>query len=152
MTAEFVVVENSHTCIIKFEVTDKSCKLFFFLRQTQHNSYTFSNPSLQIHKSFSPNHKPRNSYAHMFCYYCCSEYGAKHIHTPASKVTDKFCTSTNQYVNSHSEIKIYKFAAFVCDFKFTDRHVWLFSTTTNSTLTDAQLFCTKNTFIHFCRL
>ncbi len=47
--------------------------------------------------------------------------------------------------------KIYKSATFVCDFKFTDTHVWLFSTTTNSAVTDAQLFCTKNTFIKFLR-
>ncbi len=89
VTAVFVVVENSHTCVIvnlKSQTKVANLQIFFSLRQTQHNSYTFSNPSSQIHKSYSTNHKSRNSYAHMFCYYCCSEYGAKHIHAPASKM------------------------------------------------------------------
>lgn len=46
----------------------KSCKpvAFFSLPQTQHNSYTFTNSSLQVHKSYSTNHTFRNSYAHIF--------------------------------------------------------------------------------------
>ncbi len=80
VTVGFVVVD-SHT---RVSVNLKSqTKVFFF---SQHNSYTFSNPSLQIHKSYSMNLKSRNSYACRFCYYCSSEYGAKHIHTPASKM------------------------------------------------------------------
>jgi len=40
-----------------------------------------------------------------FCYYCCSEYGAKRICTCIKncEVTNKFCSSANQYVNSSSE-------------------------------------------------
>lgn len=36
---------------------------------------------------------------------------------------------------------------FIHDFKIIDSHVWLFSTATKSTVTDAQLFCSKYTVI-----
>ncbi len=48
------------------------------------------------------------------------------------------------------EKKFYKFATPEAFFSVTSNlliHVWLFSTSTNSTVTHAQMFCSNNTFI-----
>lgn len=68
VTVEFVVIENSHTCISKLNSQRKFFLSFvenFFspLPQTQHNSYT-SSSSLQVHKSYAPHCKWRKTYVH----------------------------------------------------------------------------------------
>ncbi len=81
--------EESHMCISKFEATDKSCKhVDFFLSPTNTTQLLHLLESFFADTQilFYTNHKSRNSYTHIFCYYCCSEYGAKHTHTPASKM------------------------------------------------------------------
>jgi len=55
------------------------------------------------------------------------------------------CNCCGRYKKSTSLQLLKHFS--LCDFKFTDTHVWLFSTTTNFTVTGIQLFWTnkKNT-------
>jgi len=82
----------------------RSCKLvdFFYLPQTQHNSYTFSNSPLQAHKSYSTNHKLRNSYAHIFATVTAVNV-VQNAYTPASKNVKSQRNFANQIVNSSNE-------------------------------------------------
>ena len=96
ISVAFLVVEKSHTRKNELQVTEKNGFTVFFLSHKQHNSFTFSNVSLSLHKSCALNNKLRNSCSHFICHSSCSEYSVKHIHTPV-------CTSANQYVNSCKE-------------------------------------------------
>ncbi len=85
LTVEFVVVENSHTCVSvnlksqrKMLQELQTCTIFFSRPQTQHNSYAFSNSSLPAPKSFSTNHKLRNSHARIFVTVAAVDAGSEY--------------------------------------------------------------------------